>query len=326
VGLIVPFIITLIPLGMILREPDLGTSILLLPTLWVMLFLAGARLRHLLVIAALAMAVVFVPVPRGVDMDKFAAQRAHFDASGLGPVTFYSLHEPDSERLGDWLHLPEVPVAYCRFQIGAGRVYDLQPLSVRAMKEEQYKYKRVASWLRQHDPRTRKGIGYQQRQSMVVLGSGQLYGLGGWNRQNTYFDMLPEEQTDFIFSVIGGQWGFVGCVGVLILYGIIFVFGADIAISTDDPFGRLLAVGVLALLAAQIFINIGMTMGLMPVTGMTLPLISYGGSSLLINGIALGLLVNVGQNRPLSLAPKPFEYGSSRPESQSRISPSLRRR
>jgi len=79
-----------------------------------------------------------------------------------------------------------------------------------------------------------------------------------------------------------------------VLYTIIFIFGADVAMSTPDPFGRLLAVGVLALLAAQIFINIGMTMGLMPITGMTLPLISYGGSSLLVNGIALGLLLNVG--------------------------------
>jgi cell division protein FtsW (lipid II flippase) len=120
--------------------------------------------------------------------------------------------------------------------------------------------------------------------------------------------MLPDDHTDFIFSVVGGQWGFFGCASVLVLYGIIFLFGADVAVSTPDPFGRLLAVGVLALLAAQIFINIGMAMGLMPITGMTLPLVSYGGSSLLVNCVALGLLVNVGRHRPMTLAPRPFEF------------------
>ncbi|MCJ7543041.1 MAG: FtsW/RodA/SpoVE family cell cycle protein, partial [Phycisphaerae bacterium] len=151
--------------------------------------------------------------------------------------------------------------------------------------------------------------GYQLAQSKMVLGAGRWIGDRDWSDGEIFFQMLPEDHTDFIFSVIGGRWGFAGCVGVLFLYAVIFLFGAEISTITDDAFGRLLAVGVLALLFSQIVINTGMTLGLMPVTGMTLPLASYGGSSLVVNGAALGLLVNVGQRRPYLLAPKPFEYG-----------------
>ncbi len=96
---------------------------------------------------------------------------------------------------------------------------------------------------------------------------------------------------------------------VLLFYAIIVVWGVETAIITADPFGRLLAIGVLVLLVGQVFINVGMAMGLMPITGMTLPLVSYGGSSLVVNCVALGILVNVGQRRPVLLSPKPFEHG-----------------
>jgi rod shape determining protein RodA len=303
-GLIVPFVITLVPLWMILKEPDLGTSMLLLPTLMVMLFMAGARLRHLLVIVLLGLAVVFTPVPLAVDADKFAAEADRFTVSTLGPVRFYSV----DTRLA-WRQRPVVPVAYCRLQIGQGRVYDLQPLSLRVMANKEYQVRRIEGWLRHDDPRILQDVGWQQHNSLMVLGSGQWFGKGVWKSASSYFQMLPDDHTDFIFSVVGGQWGIFGCASVLVLYAIIFIFGADVAVSTADPFGRLLAVGVLALLAAQIFINIGMAMGMMPVTGMTLPLVSYGGSSLLVNCVALGLLVNVGRHRPRTLAPKPFEFG-----------------
>ncbi|NQU76074.1 MAG: FtsW/RodA/SpoVE family cell cycle protein [Planctomycetes bacterium] len=311
-GLIVPFVITLIPLGLILMEPDLGTALLLLPTLMVMLFMAGAKLRHVLVIVAMGLAAILLPMPRPVDKNVFAAEADKFDSWRLGPATFYhprQFYRPDGTI--NWGRMAAMPAVYCRLQLGDGGVFDLQPLSLMVMEQtgRQYQVKRIEGWLRQDDPRTRASIGYQQYYSTLILGSGRWFGMGAWKKAaGGYFQMIPDEHTDFIFSVIGAQWGFVGCAGVLALYVIIFVFGADIASVTRDPFGRLLAVGVLALMAAQIFINIGMTMGLMPITGMTLPLVSYGGSSLLVNCAALGLLVNVGRHRQVSLAPKPFEF------------------
>ncbi|MFB3891025.1 MAG: FtsW/RodA/SpoVE family cell cycle protein [Phycisphaerae bacterium] len=304
-GLAIPFILTLLPTYLVLIEPDLGTSLLFLPTLYFMLFMAGAKLRHLLVILALGAAVVLLPWPRGVDMGQFRKDRGRFAASKFGPFTFYSV-----DTSIDWAKRPYTPVAYCRFQVGGGAVYDLQPLSLLMMKGHQAD--RVVLWLRPDDPALLKNISSQVYLSKLVMGAGGLTGRGEWNQSAVFFKMLPEDHTDFIFAVIGGQWGFLGCMGVLFLYGVIFVLGVEIAAVTDDPFGRLLAVGVLALLFTQLFINAGMAMGLMPVTGMTLPLMSYGGSSLVINCVALGMLVNVGQRRPILLAPKPFEYSPKR--------------
>jgi rod shape determining protein RodA len=178
---------------------------------------------------------------------------------------------------------------------------------------EPHQLARVDGWLRQSDPRLRTtSKGYQLHQSMTVLGAGGLAGRRGWNDADAFFRMLPDDHTDFIFSVVGGQWGFVGCTGVLLLYALLFVCGVEIASATSDAFGRMLAVGVLAMFFTQLVVNAGMTMGLMPITGMTLPLISYGGSSLLANCAALGLLVNVGQARPISLGRRPFEFGRRR--------------
>lgn len=271
-GLAVPFVLTLIPMVLILKEPDLGTSLLFLPTLFFMLYMAGARLKHLLSIVVVASALMFVPIPRQIPPDMPAREVATRKA------LCYSCTET--------------------------RIVSALPLAIM----EFHQIERVDGWLRQGDPHVQKGKGYQLYESKMILGAGGAAGRSDWNDDDTYFRSLPEDETDFIFSVVGGQWGFLGCLGVLGLYAVIFVFGMEIASITNDPFGRLLAVGVLALLFSQMVINSGMTMGLMPVTGMTLPFISYGGSSLVVNCAALGLLVNVGLRRPILLGKRPFEY------------------
>lgn len=150
--------------------------------------------------------------------------------------------------------------------------------------------------------------GYQLVQSKNALGSGGLIG-NGWGK-GIYVEnpILPDRHNDFVFAVVGHQWGFAGCVLVLACYGIIVFAGMAIASATVDPFGRLLAVGVVTLLGVQALINIGMTIGLMPITGVTLPFVSYGGSSLLANMAAVALLISVSRRRPYLLAMRPFEY------------------
>jgi cell division protein FtsW (lipid II flippase) len=113
-----------------------------------------------------------------------------------------------------------------------------------------------------------------------------------------------ERHNDFIFAVIAQQWGFMGCLAVIGLYVIIVGCGLEIAANNTDPFGKLLAVGIVAVLAVEVIINVSMTMGLMPITGLTLPLVSYGGSSLVASMISVGLLNNIGRCRPFSVAPK----------------------
>ncbi len=279
-GLSVPFIVTLAPMGLILYQPDLGTSLLLLPTLYFMLFMAGAKWKHLLGIVAVATVLIFLPVPRKLTPRMTPAEIADRKA-----LAYWTVATGESES-----------------------VFLAAPLAVM----EWHQLKRIDGWLRQGDPGVSKERGYQLVQSKTTLAAGMLTGRGDWADADTYLASLPDDHTDFVFSVVGGQWGFAGCAGVLLLYGVIFLFGVEIAVITYDPFGRLLAVGVLALLLAQIFINVGVTMGLMPITGMTLPLVSYGGSSLVVNCASLGLLVNVGLRRPILLAKHPFEHGPKR--------------
>lgn len=241
-GLLPPFILTLVPTALILKEPDLGTSLLLLPTLFVMLFVAGAKIRHLL---------LFV-----------------FLGAVAAPVFYFSPFMHDYQRA------------------------------------------RIRSILRQDEPdkRWRMNEGYQLSQSKIAMGSGGLAGQGF--RGGAFFrhDLLPEGHNDFIFAVIGHQWGFLGCLLVLLCYLTIVVAGLTIASMTTEPLGRLLAVGICALLTAQTLTNIGMTVGLVPITGMTLPFASMGGSSLIISYMTLGLLVDIGRRRPLSMARRPFEF------------------
>ena len=279
-GLIVPFLLTLLPLGLILKEPDLGTSLLFLPTLYIMLFVAGAKYRHLLGIVAIGTVLVLAPVPQ-----KVSSSWSSTELRERRSISYTAFGYDDTEYL-----LVAAPL----------------------LKMENHQLSRIVGWIRQDDPRVAMGKGYHLRQSKTVLGSGRWSGNTDWDDAHLYFSMLPDDHTDFIFSVIGGRWGFLGCLGVLTLYGVIFIFGIEIASATHDPFGRLLAIGVLALLFSQLCINVGMTMGLMPITGMTLPFVSYGGSSLVINCAALGLLINVGQRRPILLGPKPFEHGQKR--------------
>jgi rod shape determining protein RodA len=138
-----------------------------------------------------------------------------------------------------------------------------------------------------------QGTGYQLRQARITVGSGGLFGTGLFEGPQTNGRFVPEQQTDFIFTVAGEQTGFLGSSIILLLLITIMMRGFSIARRTTDPFGRLVAVGVVAWFAFQTFENIGMTLGLMPMTGVPLPFLSYGGSSMFANMIGIGLLQNV---------------------------------
>ena len=135
--------------------------------------------------------------------------------------------------------------------------------------------------------------GYQLRQSRITLGSGGVFGKGLFNGPQTNGRFVPEQHTDFIFTVAGEELGFVGSSLILIFYLIVLLRGFRIARRSEDLFGRLVCTGVISWFAFQAFENIGMTMGLMPMTGVPLPFVSYGGSSMFANLIGIGLLQNI---------------------------------
>ena len=240
-GLIAPFLLTLLPMLLILKQPDLGTLLMLLPVLFAMLFVAGARKGHLLLIITLGVATM--PIFYMFGLHGYQKQRIQ--------VLFYQNTDNEAWQMNQ---------------------------------------------------------GYQLRQSKVALGTGGLTGKGYGQGTFVRYNLLPEKNNDFIFAVIGHQWGYVGCLLVLAAYGAIVLFGIEVATVTNEPFGRLLAVGVIVLIVFQALINIGMTIGLAPITGMTLPFVSAGGSSLWANFIGLGLMLNVAKRRPMVIANPPFEH------------------
>ncbi|OGW74598.1 MAG: rod shape-determining protein RodA [Omnitrophica bacterium RBG_13_46_9] len=143
------------------------------------------------------------------------------------------------------------------------------------------------------------GSGYTIIQSKIAVGSGGLFGKGWLSGTQNQLNFLPERHTDFIFSVVGEEWGFLGALILILLYLLIVYRGIKIMQSTPDIYGRLIATGVVTLFSLQVVINIGMTIGFLPVVGITLPLISYGGSSLITTLILIGVLLNIGMRRPL---------------------------
>jgi cell division protein FtsW len=153
-----------------------------------------------------------------------------------------------------------------------------------------YRLSRITAFL---DPwQDPLGAGYQSIQSLYAIGPGGLVGLGlGMSRQK--YNYLPEPQTDFIFSILAEELGFIGGTLLLLLFLLLIWRGMRTAITLSDPFGSLLATGIVGIFAVQVLINIGVVIGLLPVTGITLPLVSYGGSSLTLLLTALGILLNL---------------------------------
>ena len=225
--LLLPFVIVAVPFLLILKEPDLGTGLILIPVFFAMLYLWGFDTRKLfLLILGLAL---------------------------LSPVLFMFLKEYQRSRLLVFVNP------------------NLDPL----------------------------GAGYTIIQSKIAIGSGGLFGKGFMGGTQNQLKFLPERHTDFIFGVVGEEGGFIAAVLVVFLFWLIVRRGYQICGQTPDRFGSQLACGITTMLAVQTIINLGMTMGLLPVVGVPLPLVSYGGTSVVVTMFAIGLLINVKMRRSL---------------------------
>jgi len=143
------------------------------------------------------------------------------------------------------------------------------------------------------------GAGYQVIQSQVAVGSGGIWGKGFMNGTQTHLKFLPAQHTDFIFSVIAEEWGFVGVMIVLLAFLLLLVYLINLASSVHSTFSSITVIGITCVLFFHIFINIGMTMGIAPVTGLPLPFISYGGSFLLTVMFMAGIVQNISANKYL---------------------------
>jgi rod shape determining protein RodA len=160
-----------------------------------------------------------------------------------------------------------------------------------------YQEERLTSFLDPHEHES--GAGYQQNQSKVAIGSGQVTGRGDKATQ-TRLDFVPERHTDFIFAVIGERYGFMGAALVLSLYALLFWRALRITTLSKNSYGTLVAGGIAVALLFQTFVNVGMNLGIMPITGIPLPLMSYGGSSVLATFLAIGVLQSINVQAHLS--------------------------
>jgi rod shape determining protein RodA len=180
-----------------------------------------------------------------------------------------------------------VPIKYPVFTI-AGILASI-PILIKFLKP--WQYQRFLSFLNpQKDP---LGSGYNVIQSLIATGSGEVFGKGIAQSNMTKLKFVPVQYADFIFSAIGEIWGFIGSIAVLGFFTILFTYFIKVYNNTENKFGKNLAVGILAMFVFQVLVNIGMCVGLMPVTGIPLPFVSFGGSSAIANFIAIGIVISI---------------------------------
>lgn len=186
-------------------------------------------------------------------------------------------------------------VAGARIPHLLGVVSCVIPVGVAFILFEPYRLARLMNFL--NPWKDARGDGYQLIQSLLALGSGGIFGAGlGQSRQKCFY--IPEPHTDFIFSIIGEELGLIGCAVIILLFAVFIWRGLVTAANAKDKFGKLLATGVTSVIAIQAIINIAVVTGSMPVTGVPMPFISYGGSSLIFNLVAVGVLLNVSKHKP----------------------------
>jgi len=184
------------------------------------------------------------------------------------------------------------------------------PPSLQPLRPHQQERIRAMVSLVMGDDRYVQSIGYQQHKAMTLVGAGGAQGYGDRAATVVRYNQLPHDHNDMIFVVLVSRWGLAGGLGVLGLYGALFGSMLWVAAATSDPFARLVTVGFVALLFTQMAINMAIPLGLIPVTGITLPLLSYGGSSLAVTLAMVGLVVNFGSRRPGILNWPSFEFSS----------------
>lgn len=263
-------IVAAVPWGLVLIEPNLGTSLVFGVITLGMLYWGNVHPGWLILLLSPIFAAILATVyqPAGIVW-----------AVVMGFVGWWSL---------PWRWLTG-PMAL-GMNLGAGKLgYIFWGFL------QDYQKQRLIGFLNpENDP---LGSGYHLIQSRIAIGSGQLYGRGLYQGTQTQLDFIPEQHTDFIFSAIGEELGFIGCIIVLGIFWIICLRLVVIAQTAKDSFGSLIAIGVLSMLVFQVFVNIGMNIGLAPVTGIPLPFLSYGRSALLSNFIAIGLVESVVNHR-----------------------------
>jgi rod shape determining protein RodA len=278
----------------IFMQPDFGTAVVFIPILFTMLFVGGADVTHLVAIICIAVIATVVPMvltyrewigASGSNflLDFFKDINLLLVVSGvlvIVAIASYVIHFLFPNKVYRKIYIPATVISFGLF------------FSVIIQKYlKVYQKRRILVFLNPDlDPH---GSGYNVIQSKIAVGSGAFFGKGFLNGSQSQLGFLPEKTSDFVFSVFAEEWGFFGSLILLALLAIIVFRGIQIAFESKDKYGALLASGIVSIFFFHILINIGMVIGIMPVTGLPLTLVSYGGSNLAMSMIAVGILINI---------------------------------
>ena len=261
-------LITLVPCALVVKEPDLGTSLAFPIILVAMLYWAGMPLGHLL----LGLSPAF-----NLTLFFVTGSLLWFGGLFIGLVLLFR---------------PRLPALLVLLALNGAVAYTT-PHLWNGLAD--YQKRRIQTFLDpSNDP---YGAGYQIIQSRIAIGSGGLTGKGYLKGTQKALAFLPMRHTDFIFSVVGEELGLLGSLTVVLLYGLLIMRGLRLALVSRNPFASLMTVGLVTALFYHIMVNMLMAIGWAPVTGLPLPLLSYGGTALIVNGISIGLLQNVAMRR-----------------------------
>ena len=286
-------VIMVIPMFLILLQPDLGTASVYLPIFLIMCFIAGVPLRYvfgLLGLASCTLVFTLLPLWETTILRRPSLAVKIFGNKNIALLVIFSFIAAAVIAVIGYLLLKKRYYYWMSYILGIGAVSLFGALAgSRVLKD--YQMKRLIVFLDPNiDPR---GAGWNILQSMTAIGSGGRYGLGFLKGTQSHYRYVPEQSTDFIFSILAEEWGFLGGLLVFGLYAIIFFRILRVIKKTNDLFGKLIAAGVIGMFFFHFIVNIGMVMGFMPITGIPLLFLSYGGSSLWTAMIAVGLVIGI---------------------------------
>ena len=298
--LLIPSLLTLLPVLIIIKQPDLGTAAIFIPVLFTMLFVGGASVSHLVSIVLIAaIAIVFPMLLTYWEWEGYKGNNFIIQLFGHVDVLFtiagvllvvaiiaFVAHYFIKTKFLSKIYIPAAVISLGLFS----SVVIQNWFKI-------YQKKRILVFLNPDlDPH---GAGYNIIQSKIAIGSGGFFGKGFLKGTQTQLGFLPEKTSDFIFAVVAEEFGFIGAGLLLIIFGVIIYRGIQISLSTRDKFGAILAVGIISIFFTHILVNVGMVIGIMPVTGLPLPFLSYGGSNLLMMMLCVAILNNIYMNRSM---------------------------
>ena len=286
-------IIPAVPMLLILAQPDLGTALVYIPIFLVILFMAGTKIRYLFFLVACGICVTLftiIPMWSGYILKQETILISIFTNPMLmAAVLTAGILIVILSAIG-WLIFKKG----CYYWLGYSSVIFSCSLFLSAAAQKilkPYQIMRLVVFL---DPSVDpQGAGWNILQSLTAIGSGGLFGKGFLHGTQSHYSYLPQQSNDFIFSIIAEETGFLGCMMVFLCFSIIIARGFIIAYSSKDTFGSYLCFGIIAMFFFHFVVNIGMAMGIMPITGIPLLFLSYGGSSLWTSMLAAGILINI---------------------------------